>query len=390
MNYSSSSCKFRPRIAWLFPSMARGFYWQPVLCEFTKMFPETVVFTGCWPGFASGYDYSFTVKVIRKTRVFKTSSSSTGYDRVFMLPSLEVVPHLIRIKPQVIFTSGFTLWTILVLLLKPWLRWRIVIVYDGSSPDIDTTDSTLKLFVRRVIVRNVDAIITNSNGGKDYLFKILGANDSRIFARPYQVPDIATLLAHREACKSHFQEMQRPIFLFAGQIIQRKGLNLSLEACSILQRWGYKNYTLLVVGDGPQRPELENLVKRSVLEGRVKWTGWVNYSQLGSYFRHADVLIFPTLADVWGMVVLEAMVFGMPILCSKWAGANEMVINGENGYIFDPYQPEQLAELMRRFIDNGTLVQWMGARSKQIIAPHTPKAAAKHITQVVRLVMRYD
>jgi glycosyltransferase involved in cell wall biosynthesis len=50
------------------------------------------------------------------------------------------------------------------------------------------------------------------------------------------------------------------------------------------------------------------------------------------------------------MVVLEAMAFGDPILCSKWAGAVEMVADGDNGYIFDPHHPEQVAALMRQFM----------------------------------------
>ena len=56
--------------------------------------------------------------------------------------------------------------------------------------------------------------------------------------------------------------------------------------------------------------------------------GWVNYAQMGKYLERSDVFLFPTLEDGCSMVPVEAMVFGKPILCSKWAGTSEMVIDG--------------------------------------------------------------
>ena len=380
------------KVVFLFPSLRRGFYWQPVFKEFTKIFPETRVFTGLWPGFAPGCENSFAVRVVGKTRFVRIGCSSTKYERGVVLPSLDIIPNLIQFKPDIIITSSFTLWTILVLLLKPWRRWCIIIAYDGSSPNIDKRDSRFRLFIRRVIVRNVDAFITNSRGGKEYLTKILGVKESMLFVRPYQVPDIATLLANalladEVISKSCFYEMERPAFLFVGRVIPGKGLHLLLQACSILQKQGYDSYSLLVVGDGRQRAELEEFIKSQGLENRVRWAGWVNYGQLGNYLRHADVFVFPTLEDTWGVVVLEAMAFGKPILCSKWAGSVEMVVDGENGYVLDPYRPEQLARLMKQFMNDPSLIKRMGERSKEIMALYTPKAAAKQLSNVVAFVL---
>ena len=86
------------------------------------------------------------------------------------------------------------------------------------------------------------------------------------------------------------------------------------------------------------------------------------------------------------MVVLEAMVFGKPILCSKWAGASELVIDGENGYVFDPHDPEALAEIMKRFINEPKLVASMGRKSQQMMAHRTPKAAAQFLADVASTI----
>jgi Glycosyltransferase len=113
----------------------------------------------------------------------------------------------------------------------------------------------------------------------------------------------------------------------------------------------------------------------------------VEYGNLGSYFQQADVFVFPTFEDVWGMVVPEAMVFGKPILCSNGAASCELLAEGENGYIFDPHDPSALAEAMRRFLDNPDLIKSMGERSRELIAKTTPETAAQAYVEVTLFLM---
>ena len=375
------------RIAWTIPSLKPANYWQPIWREFTKIFNQTTIFTGLWSGFVRGFEGTFTVEVVGKTQ-FVEIIPGVGYSQGFIYVSPKIVSHLLKFQPHVIFASGFSLWTLLVLLFKPWGKWRVIIIYDGSSPTIDFTYSKWRLIIRRTMVRCADAVITNSHGGKAYLTKILNAEDRYVFARPYQISDAKTLLGHQQQRLESELELQRPIFLFVGKVIPRKGLQFLLEACAILQQQGEQKYTLLIVGDGEQRAELEALSQKYGLIDRIQWLGWLNYDRLGNYFRKADVFVFPTLEDVWGLVLLEAMSFGKPILSSKWAGSSELVVEGENGYIFEPQEPEKLAELMRRFIDDPNLIVSMGHKSQQLIAEHTPETAAQFLAEVADFVLR--
>jgi glycosyltransferase involved in cell wall biosynthesis len=374
------------RIAWLLPSMERQNYWQPLFKEFTKTFPQTTVYTGFWEGFVPGLEGAFTVEVVGKTQ-FVPTTQGRGYSPGLIYVSPTIVGDLLKFRPQVIFVSGFSLWTLLALLFKPLGQWKVVIVYDGSSPTIDYINSRPRLILRSTMARFADAYITNTSGGKNYLTKILGAEEQRVFARPYQVPDVKTLLGRQEPESEPEPELQHPIFLFVGKIIPRKGLRCLLEACTILQQQGEQTYTLLIVGDGEQREELEAYCQTQGLTHCVHWAGWGNYDRLGAYFRRSDIFIFPTLEDIWGVVLLEAMAFGQAILCSKWAGSSELVIEGENGYIFDPYHPEELAKLMRQFIDNPDLIGAMGEKSKQIIALHHPESAADFLIEVTSFAL---
>lgn len=374
------------RIAWLVPSVELGAYWQPVLREFTKVFKNTIFYTGLvWPGFNPQVPGADVIKLVGTMKSLELTKT-TGYSRRLMLVSPGIIGHLIQFKPHVVLAQAYSLWTLLALLLKPWGKWRFIVIYDGSSPNADFRDSKIRSLLRRMMSHYADAFVANSDGARDYLIEGVGAKPEIVFTRTYLVPDATTLQQSLETMETADIQLKRPIFLYVGRITPRKGLKSLLQACSILQAQGYQDYSLLVIGTGEQQEELEAFVKERNLEERVTWGGWVEYGNLGAYFREADVFVFPTLEDIWGMVALEAMVFGKPVLCSKWAGAAEMVVEGKNGYIFDPFEPEELAIAMRRFLEHPELIKSMGKESQQLISSKNPSSAAQSFAEVISSV----
>ncbi len=375
------------RIAWIIPSLIGGNYWHPVFCEFSKIFPQTIVYTGNWSGFSPGFEDTFQLQVVGQMNFVSTVKSKASYSHGFIKLSPSIIGHLYKFQPNVIFAGGFSLWTMAAVILKPVFKWKIIIAYEGSSPNVDYANSSFRTNLRRWIVKSTDNFITNTKAGKNYLTEVLKVKESQVYTEPYEVPTVNALLNSIKNSQPIDQvETQKPIFLFIGQLIERKGLELLLKACSILQSWGYINYTLMVLGQGELREQLEVYSKQENLP--VQWIGWVDYGSIGSYFENADVFVLPTLEDTWGMVVLESMVFGKPVLCSQWAGASEMVIDGVNGYLFDPKEPEKLAELMRRLIDNPDLITSMGQESQKLIAQHTPERAAQFLAEVTEVTVR--
>ncbi|HEY9848475.1 MAG TPA: glycosyltransferase family 4 protein [Leptolyngbyaceae cyanobacterium] len=373
------------RVAWLLTSAF--YYWHPMLSNFAKLFPEMTAFAANWRGYAPGFEDSFKVEVVGERKIIPIIKSLTDYGYNFTFLPLNIVNRLLHFKPLVIFSNSFGMWTMLALLFKPLGQWRVVIAYEGSSPSIDYRNSALRLAIRRTMVKAADACISNSHAGKAYLTQVLNAEESRVFVQPYEVPSAESLSAQISEVPSHLAQIKHPVFLFVGGIIPRKGLQFLLEACAILQQQGYNNYTLVIVGDGTQREELQSFCEEKNLGDRVQWIGRVDYSKLGNYFTQSDVFVFPTLEDTWGMVLLEAMVLGKAILCSQWAGASELVIEGENGHCFDPKKPEKLVELMRRSIDNPDLVLAMGNKSKELMTQYTPEAAARFLERVTAFVL---
>lgn len=373
-----------PRIAWLLTSAF--YYWHPTLSQFAQLFPQMTAFAAKWRGYAPGFEDSFAYEVVGERKILSLTKTATGYGSSFTYLSLNIVNRLLRFKPDVIFSNSFGMWTVIALLLKPLGNWRVIIAYEGSSPSVDYRNSPRRLSMRRAMVHAADACITNSRAGKAYLIDILKAAEKKVFVKPYEVPSVKALSEPGVAIASE-ESLQKPVFLFVGSLIPRKGLHLLLEACVLLRKQGYDNYTLQILGDGSQRQELEEFSQRHDLINYVQWVGRVDYGHLGAYFRKADVFVLPTLEDTWGVVVMEAMVLGKPVLCSQWAGAAEIVIDGENGYCFDPNDVNKLAELMSQFICNPNLASSMGKKSQEMMIQHSPESAAQFLAQVTAFVL---
>ena len=363
------------RIAWLIPYVELGAYWQPVLAAFAEVFPKSIFYTGMvWPGFDPQQPGNRIIKLVGEMKSLEITKTD-GYSRRVMILSPGIIGELWRFRPQVVLAQAYSLWTLIAVLMKPIMGWKLIIIYDGSSPNADLEDSWVRAIARKFMSAAADAFIPNSYGGRDYLIRSLGAKPDRVFTHTYLVPDAQALLQNA-AGESPNLPPQRPRFLYVGRITARKGINSLIQACAILKEQGYTDYSLVVVGSGDQRGELEALIAQQGLTDLVTWVGWVEYGKLGVYFQNADVFVFPTLEDIWGMVPLEAMVFGTAVLCSRWAGAAELVVEGENGFIFDPYKPEELAGKMQQFLDRPELIKIMGDRAKELIGKTNYQTAA--------------
>ncbi len=379
------------RIAWLLPTA--WFYWQPSLCELAKLFPQTKVFTGLFPGFAKGFEDALDVEVVGERKVVAVNQSATSYGDNFTYLSPKIIIRLLQYRPQVVFSSSFGVWTFLALLFK-WLgRWKVVIAYEGSSPGVDYCHSPRRLRLRRAMVWAADAYITNSHGGQKYLTDVLGAPPELVVVQPYEVPDKRSLAdvnpeLSRVSSESELQfaDLPRPTFLFVGSLVPRKGVQVLIEACRLLQQANSDPFSVLLVGDGPQRLELEALTQQHQLQDQVTWVGRVAYDDIGTYFHHTDVFVLPTLEDTWGLVVLEAMLLGKPVLCSTGAGASELIVEGDNGYCFEPDQPQDLAAAMAKLIQHPERIPTMGQCSQTIMHQYRPEIAAAAMANLATCV----
>jgi len=365
--------KENARVAWLFPSLARAYYWQPVFKEFSARCPRTAIFTSIWPGFASGYENAFEVHTLPGLRFVDLKKSNSDSRRGFIWTPLSIVRRLAAFHPDVVFSSGFSGWTLCALFFKLFGPCRVIIYWEGCSAQ-SVTPSKIKTALRRWIARFADAAVSNAAEGITYLRDVIGISPSKLLCHPCQVPDLALLRSDAEEIV--LPDMRRPVFLYVGSISPRKGWRYLIDAIRVLVDRGVRNFSVVFAGNGEQDDEMRAVVRENNLQDVVHQLGFVAYHNLGQYYRGADVFVSPSRADTWGVAVLEAMAFGKPVLCSKYVGTREMVSHEENGFIIDPFNAPQLADYMEKFIRDRSLAERMGLCARKTIAPYTPAIAA--------------
>ena len=148
--------------------------------------------------------------------------------------------------------------------------------------------------------------------------------------------------------------------LFVGRFEPRKGLLELLKAHRILRKTG-SNSRLLVVGSGPQEREARRYVATRGLQG-VEFLGRVSEDAKAQLFRTADVYASPaTGGESFGIVLLEAMAAGTPIVCSDIHGYKGVVRRGREGLLVPPRDPRELAVALDQLIRDPGLREQMGA-----------------------------
>jgi glycosyltransferase involved in cell wall biosynthesis len=139
----------------------------------------------------------------------------------------------------------------------------------------------------------------------------------------------------------------KPVLLYVGQFIPRKGVHFLIEAAARLQAQGLE-FSLLLVGDGPERQALQ--AKTQALQLRnVHFQVSQPPDRMPGIYRSGDVLVFPTLLDNWGLVVNEALWSGLPALVSRYAGcARELVPLNST---FDPLDADDFTCKLRQAVE---------------------------------------
>ncbi|WP_263810424.1 glycosyltransferase family 4 protein [Salinibacter pepae] len=175
-------------------------------------------------------------------------------------------------------------------------------------------------------------------------------------------------------------------FLFCGQMIHRKGVDLLLRAFESLVADGL-DVRLVLVGREAELPEMMGDVGTAA-RGRIAFEGFQDPEDLPRYFGQADVFVLPSRHDGWGVVVNEALGAGLPLICSKAVGAaHDLVRPGENGVVVSPGEEEPLRKAMMRIARDDALRQSWRRTSREDAAHWTPSEGAKKWTELVESVV---
>ncbi|MEM1901523.1 MAG: glycosyltransferase family 4 protein [Candidatus Nezhaarchaeales archaeon] len=209
-------------------------------------------------------------------------------------------------------------------------------------------------------------IIVCSNYMKYELRNSLGVPEDKIVVIPngvhlVEVPHAVDVYQVRR----RYAEDWEKLVLFVGRMVYEKGVHVLVDAAlSLLSR--RQDVKFVIVGEGPMRKELMDKAYRSGFGHKFYFTGFIEDLELHELYRSCDVAVFPSLYEPFGIVALEALMAGKPVIVSDVGGLSEIVINGVNGLKVPPGDVHALSSAIEYLIGNPEVMRAMGENGAKI------------------------
>jgi glycosyltransferase involved in cell wall biosynthesis len=271
------------------------------------------------------------------TKRDRTSALDTRY--LHVNPGL--FTDLLRLRPHAIVTDEMGFRTLMALVYAGLFRCPVW-VWWGGTRHTERGIGRFRRMVRGRLATRVQRWFSYGRSSTEYLVS-LGVEAKRVVELQNCVPEDRYCVPGTPA----FAVEPKPALLCVARLVPGKGVDLLLRAAARVQAEG-RTFSLVLVGDGPERKALERTAEELGLR-HVRFEAARSPADIAAVYRSGDALVFPTLDDVWGLVVNEALWTGLPALVSVYAGcANELVPPAST---FDPLDPEDFTSKLRLAVD---------------------------------------
>jgi len=154
----------------------------------------------------------------------------------------------------------------------------------------------------------------------------------------------------------------RKILISVSRISKEKNIGFMLEALAELQNQGHEDFHLLLIGDGPDREAIQHQIDTLELAARVTLVGAVPPDQMALYYHLGDIFVFASTSETQGMVILEAMSAGLPVVAVRSSGIDDVVRQGVNGFK-TPQNRQAWGQKVIELKDNAELRQQLGKQA---------------------------
>jgi glycosyltransferase involved in cell wall biosynthesis len=294
------------------------------------------------------------------------------------------------LRPEVVCTNGWSL---------PGAIESLAWCLNTGTPSVLISDSTehdhprkaWKEMIKRRVLRLCSAGFVGGSPQAEYLAQ-LGMPPNHVFTG-YAVVDNEHF--RRGADEARRQEqlwryrlgLPKYFFLACGRFEEVKNLPRLLRAYAAYRKAAEPQaWHLVILGDGKMRSELLALRRDLALDDTVMFPGFRAYRELPLYYGLAGAFVHASIRETWGLVVNEAMATGLPVLVSQRCGcAPDLVQNGRNGFTFDPYDVDALAESMLKIASDACDRRAMGQASRERIQRWRPETFADGLASAVQV-----
>lgn len=248
-----------------------------------------------------------------------------------------------KLQPDIVMGFEYSPTTQLLLL---WRRLGLITQKVGTTLD-DSIDmcyhmkSEIRCLARKYSARYLDFWVVMSDEVSQFYQDQFKVNEqqlivSPILQKPERLRENAQIL--ETAARQYVEEHSlygKKVLLFVGRLIPEKGLSGFLNTLSPLLR-ETADLKFVIIGEGKEFSLLQTIVEEQQLHGKVIFAGRLEGEELHAWYTCGSGLVLPSLFEPFGAVVNEALIFGMPVICSEYAGASSLMISPDQGIVFDP------------------------------------------------------
>ncbi|CNH13162.1 glycosyltransferase family 4 protein [Yersinia pekkanenii] len=224
--------------------------------------------------------------------------------------------------------------------------------------EYDVINPILK-YIRKIIYRKISAVVTLTNEDADK-YSWLPKNKHKIIPNIVEIPE-----------KKIFESDKKNNVLAVGRFVEQKGFDLLLAAWAKIPT---QDWSLTIVGDGPDKPLLEKFIKEKNLTNVYLEPFTDN---IGKYYEQAKIFVLSSRYEGLGMVLIEALAYSLPCISFNCPAGPKTILNKDNGILVEAENTEQLSIAIKMLIDNETLRKKYSNNASSSINEYTKEQVLK-------------
>lgn len=303
-----------------------------------------------WPASAQTIAYNGgAVSKIKKTPLYALQLICFMASLFFHTLFITLTKRVTIINAHWLVPQGFV-----GVLVKFLTGRKLVITIHGG--DVLSLNGSMMRKIKRFTLRHADVVCVNSSVTKAACMALYPRSYSLI---PMGIDVERFAGASTSASLKKQYNLGDFTILSVGRLSQEKGIVYLLQALRSLHAAG-KTFKAIIVGSGPLQTELQQYITTNDLSTSVIMAGWVDNSELPAYYKIADIMVGPSLYEAQGLVFLEALAAGLPVITTTAGGTKDFVKNKINGFLVEPRSPDEIVDKLTELYDDRMLLQKLG------------------------------
>lgn len=295
---------------------------------------------------------------------------------------LSIINNIFKFNYDVIYIHypPYTILPILLCLL--FIKKPIILNFHGTDILGNSKIAKIFQFMSFPLIKKAKIVVSPSNYFKQIIMNKFNIKNEKFFVSPSAGIDTSIF-------KPNCQLKNKALFTlgYVGRIDSGKGWNIFLEVVNKL-KISIPNLNCLIVGDGKEVNQMKKLILDLNISNIVSYIGSVPHSELSKTYNKLDLFIFPTtLNESLGLVGIEALSCSIPVIASKIGGIQDYVVEGENGFLFEVNNKDELCDKIINLHNNQEILQNLKNKANKSVFKYDKNIVSKDMLNMLNKVI---